>query len=176
MRLISASRRRHGHSFGKNSHHAGVLSGARLPPDDVVVQGGFDIPSLLLRHLGKMFAAVQSLLFSRDGQENNRCRKFLLQLAQDARALEADGGSAGIVICAGRRIGDIESVAIARVVVAGYEHDAICLFRIGAPQHRINIGDFRRFRNAFGGLLGEGVSLYLEAAAAFFGVALKFAT
>src|SRR6266852_2794004 len=46
-----------------------------------------------------------------------------------------------------------------------------CCLAIGAAQHRINIGDFGRFRDTFGGLLGESVSFHLQAAAAFFGVA-----
>src|SRR6202795_4833866 len=57
--------------------------------------------------------------------------------------------------------------------MAGYQHDAFRLLRVGAPQHRINIGDFGRLWNAFAGLLGERVCFYFQAAAAFFGVALK---
>jgi len=36
-------------------------------------------------------------------------------------------------------------------LMAGYEHDAIRLFRVGPSQHRINIGDFNWFRNAVAG-------------------------
>src|ERR1700722_6050663 len=57
--------------------------------------------------------------------------------------------------------------------MAGDEDDAVCLLWVGASQHCVNIGDFCRFRNAVGGLLGEGIGLYFEAAAAFFGVTLE---
>src|ERR1035441_10465318 len=57
--------------------------------------------------------------------------------------------------------------------MAGYQHDAIGLLRIGSAQHRINIGDFRWFRDALAGLLGETVGLHLQAVAAVFGIAFK---
>ena len=68
----------------------------------------------------------------------------------------------------------IKSVAVARIVVAGDQHDALRTFRIGALQYRINIGDYGRFRNPVGGILGEGVGLDLEAAAAVARVAFEF--
>jgi len=57
--------------------------------------------------------------------------------------------------------------------VAGYEYDALRLLGVTSAEHRIYIGDFGRLRDAIGGLLGETVGFHLQAAAAFFGVALK---
>src|SRR5271155_2260979 len=59
---LSLARRRR-QSFGKHPHNARVLPRAKVTSDNVVVQHGFDLPSLLLRHLGEMLAPVQSLLF-----------------------------------------------------------------------------------------------------------------
>ena len=119
-----------------------------------------------------MSAAIQSLLFAGHGQKNNGCGK--LQLAEDAGAFQADGGAAGIVVGAGSDAAGVEGVAVARIVVAGDQHDAFGIFRIGALQDRINIGDYGGLRNPVGGIFGEAVGLDLEATAASARVAFEF--
>ena len=140
--------------------------------DDVVVQDGFDVPTLVFRHLGEVAAAVQALLFAGHGQENNRRGK--LQLAEDAGALQADRGAAGVVVGAGSDAGRVQGVAVARIVVAGDQHDAFGILRIGALQDRINIGDDRGLRNPLRGVFGEAVGLDFEASAAGARVAFEF--
>ena len=77
-----------------------ILLRALVAAHDVIIEHGFHIPALLLRHLREVPAAVQPLLLSRDGKKDNRARKF--QFAQHARAFQADGRSAAIVIRPGR--------------------------------------------------------------------------
>src|SRR5258708_5497914 len=64
------------YAFRKNSHSGMILLGAFVAADNVVVENRLQIPTLTLchlffDHLGKMTAAVQSLLFSCDGEKNN---------------------------------------------------------------------------------------------------------
>ena len=160
------------HAFGEHAHHAGILLRTAIAADDVVVQNGFDIPALLFRHLGEMRAAVQSLLFAGHSQENNGRGK--LHLAEDAGAFQADGGAAGVVVGAGSDAACVEGIAVARIVVAGDQHDAFGTLRIGALQDRINIGDDRGLRNPLRGVFGEAVGLDFEAAAAGARVAFEF--
>src|ERR1019366_7049289 len=106
---------------------------AEVAAHNVIVQDGFDFPSLLLGHLGEVLTAVQTLLFSRHRQKND-CRwelKFAGSLAQHTGAFQAYGGAAAIVIRSRRRVGAVESVAIPGIVMAGDEHDAIRLLRVG---------------------------------------------
>ena len=118
-----------------------------------------------------MAAAVQPLLFSRDGEKNNRGRK--LHLAQHPRAFQADRGSAAVVIRSRRVAVHIERVAVARIVVPGHQHDALRVRGVRTLQNRINIGDFRCLRNPLGGLFGEAVGLHFQASAAIFRIALE---
>ena len=150
----------------------GILLRTAIAADDVIVQSGFDVPTLVFRHLGEMSAAVQSLLFAGYGQKNNRRGKF--QLAQNAGALQAHGGAAAVIVGAGSDAARVKSVAVARIVVAGDQHDAFRTFRIGALQDRINIGDYGGLRNPVGGIFGEAVGLDLEATAAIVRVAFEF--
>ena len=161
-----------GHAFGENAHHARVLLGIAIAAHDVIVQHGFDIPTLLFRHLREMRAAIQSLLFAGHGQKNNGRGK--LQLAENAGALEADGGAAGVVIGSGRDAAYVEGVAVARIVMPGHQHDAAGAFGIGAFQDRINIGDYGGLGNPVGGGFGEAVGLYLETSTAVARVAFEF--
>ena len=89
-------RGRGGKSLGKDAHNRAILLRALVSADNVIVQYGFDIPGLLFCHLREVLAAVQSLLFTRHCQKDNRGWK--LQLAQDPCAFQADGGSAAIVV------------------------------------------------------------------------------
>src|SRR5229473_3616503 len=133
--------RRGWQTFGKHADHARTLLRTPVASHNVIVQDGFDFPPLLLGHLGEVLAAVQTLLFSGDGQKNNRRRelKFAGSLAQNAGAFQAHRGPAAIVIGSRGGIGPVKSIAVSRIVMAGYEHDAIRRFRVGSAQHSINI-------------------------------------
>src|SRR3984957_4805692 len=61
-----------GHALGKHAHHPRSLPDTCGPAHNVVVQHGKDVPSPLLRHLRKVAAAVQSLLFAGDGEKDDR--------------------------------------------------------------------------------------------------------
>ena len=175
---FSLARRRR-QPFGKHAHHARILFRTEVASYNVVVQNSFELPCLLLGHLGEVLAAVQALLFSRDRQKNDSgwelCREFggARSLAQNAGTLQAHRRAAAIVVRSRRRVGPVKSIAVARVVMAGHQHDAIRLLRVGSAQHRINIGDFRRFWDTLARLLGESVSFHLQTATAVFRIALK---
>src|ERR1700746_243576 len=57
------------HALGENSHHIHILLRVTVATYDVVVEHGFDVPSLGLGHLCEVAAAIQSLLFPGYGQE-----------------------------------------------------------------------------------------------------------
>src|SRR3984893_15991214 len=44
-------------AFGKQAHHARILSWTDVASHNVVIQNGFQLPRLLLGHLSKMLAA-----------------------------------------------------------------------------------------------------------------------
>ena len=150
----------------------GFCSRTAVAAHDVIVESGFDVPTLLFRHLGEVSAAIQPLFFTGHGQKNNGRGK--LELAEDAGAFQAYRGAAGVVVGAGRDAAGVKGIAVARIVVAGDQHDAFGIFRIGTLQDRINIGDYGRLRNPVGGVLGEAVGLDLETAAASARVAFEF--
>ena len=162
-----------GHALGENSHQRRVLLRASVASDDVVVQRGLDIPSFGLCHLSKMFAAVEPLLFAGHGEKYDSAGEF--QLAEDAGALQADGGAAAIVVGAGRGAVDIESVRVARVVVARDQDNPLRGFRIGSFQHRIDIGQYGGIGDARPGRFSKCVGFHLKAAAAIPRVALELA-
>ena len=97
-----------------------------------------------------------------------------LQLAQNPRAFQADGGSAAVIVRARSVAFRIERIAVARIIVPGHQHDALRVLRIRAFEHRINIGDFGGLGNAVRGRFGEGIGLHFQTAAAVFRVALEF--
>ncbi len=130
-----------------------ILLRTLVATDNIVVENGLDIPALLLCHLCKMLAAVQSLFFASHGQKNDRAGK--LQLAQHARALEADGRAAGVVVGAGRIAFRVERVAVSRIVVARDQNNPLGILRIATFQHRINIGELRRLWDAVGSAVRE---------------------
>ena len=106
-----------------------------------------------------MCAAVQALLLSGHGEKDDGGGKTML--AEHTSTLQADGGAAAVIVGAGRGIGRVVGIAVARVVVSGDEHDAAGIGRIGAAQHSINIGDCRGLGYARRRLLNELVGLYL---------------
>ncbi len=125
-----------------------------------------------LRHPGEVAAAVQALLFAGYRQENDGCGK--LHLAEDAGAFQADRSAAGVVVGAGSDAAYIQGITVARIVVAGDQHDAFGILGVGALQDRINIGDDRGLRNPLRGVFGEAVSLDFEASATGARVAFEF--
>src|SRR5258706_6222071 len=96
-------------SFGKHAHDAQILLRTTVAPHNVVIQNGFELPPLLLGHLGEVFAAVQTLFFSRDRQKNNRRWEFefVSSFAQNAGAFQANSRPAAIVISSRRGVGHV---------------------------------------------------------------------
>ena len=118
-----------------------------------------------------MMAAVQTLLFAGYSQKNNGRRKF--QLAQNTGTLQAYGRATGVIIRAGSRAGCVQSVTVARIVVACDQDDAFSIFGIATLEDRINISDYGGLWDAIGGALGEAVGLYLETSVAIARVTFK---
>ena len=117
-------------------------------------------------------AAVQPLLLAGNGQKDDG--GWELEPAQDAGALQADGSAAAIVVGAGGVAIHVESVAVARIIMAGYEHNPLGILRLCSLEDSVNIGNFGGLRNAIGRRFSEAVGLYFEAAAAIFGISFKF--
>src|ERR1700733_10816230 len=107
-----------------------ILLGVFVSSNNGVVESGFNIPALIFRHLREMLAAIQSVFFAGNGQENDRPREF--HLAENTSAFQADGGAAAIVIRAGSVIRDVRDVGIAGIVVSRYQHDALAVLRVRA--------------------------------------------
>ena len=150
-----------------------VLLRTLVPTHNVVVEDRLEVPALLLRHLGKVAAAVQPLLFARHRQKNNRRRKLHLarHLAQHPRAFQAHGGAAAIVIGAGRIATAIKRAAVSRIVMSGHQHNAAW---IACPlENRVNIGDHGRLWNASASFFGEAVGFHFQAAATLFRITLE---
>ena len=103
-------RSRYRQPFGKHTNDGMILLRAFVPAHDIVVKHSLQIPSLLLRHLGKMAAAVEPLLFARDRKKDDRRRK--LHLAQYTGTLQAYGNSAGIIIRSGGIALHVQRVAV----------------------------------------------------------------
>ena len=151
-------------------------AGGGVAADDVVVEDGFEIPALGFDVLREVAAAVEALLFSGYGEEDDGAGEF--KLAEDAGGFDGDGGAAGVVVSAGRGIVGVEVVGVTGVIVAGDENDAIGLGGVGAAEDGVDVGELGGFGDAGerGGAAGfdEFVAFDLEAAAAGFGVALEF--
>ncbi len=97
-------------AFRKNAHHARILSWTEVASHNVIVQNRFEFPGLLLGHLGEVLAAVQTLLFAGDRQENDSCWELNFiqnSFAQNARAFQTHGRPAAIVIRSRRRVGPV---------------------------------------------------------------------
>jgi len=97
-------------AFGKHAYHARILLRTAVASHDVIVQNRFELPRLLLGHLGEVLAAVQTLLFSSDRQENDRCWELNFiqnRLAQNARAFQTYRRPARVVIRSRRRVGPV---------------------------------------------------------------------
>src|SRR5438552_18356036 len=96
-------------------------------------------------------------------------------LAKHSRALQTHRSPATIVVRARRDTGTSQRTAIARVIMSGDQHNALCIFRIRASQYRVHICDFNRRRNTFAGGLREAISLDFKTTAAVPRVALELA-
>ena len=97
-------------------------AGGGVAADDVVVEDGFELPALGFGEAGEVAAAVEALLFSGDGDEDDGGWEF--ELREDAGALERDGDAAGVVVGSGSGVVGVEVVGVAGVVVAGDEDAA----------------------------------------------------
>src|SRR5215472_18297233 len=129
-----------GKPLGEYAHYVAILrSVARraIAAHDVIVQHAFKLPTLLFCHLGKVSAAVEPLLLTGHGKENNRCGEFVL--AEHTRALQRDRGPTAVVVGAGRGIGRVESFLVTRIIMAGHEVNALGLCRIGSTQDGIHV-------------------------------------
>src|SRR5207244_10572620 len=114
--------------------------------------------ALRFGELCEMLAAIQSLLLTRDGEKNNRPRKF--QLAQNSRTLQAHRRTTGIVVGARSKAGLVQRIAVSGVIVAGYQHDALRVFRVRAFENSMNIGEEGRRRSACTYRVLNGIALY----------------
>src|ERR1700685_3104030 len=102
-------------TFRKNPDNARILSSAKVATHNVIVQNGFDFPSLFLGHLSKMLAAVQSLFLPCNRKKNNRRGEFhfvLKSFAQNPSAFQADRSAASVVICPRSGLGFIQNIAV----------------------------------------------------------------
>src|SRR5207245_10900446 len=102
----------------------------------------------------------------------NRCRK--LPLAYPAGTFQTHGRATGVIVGAGSGASDVKSVAVARIVVPRDQHNALRIVRIGPFQDCVNISNLCWLRNSIRRGLGKTVSLYFEAAATIFRIALEF--
>ena len=126
---------------------------------------------MLLGHLGEMLTSIQSLFFSGD-REKDDCGRELV-LAEHARTLQAYSRSGAVVVSARRIAVDVKGIAVAGIVVPGYQDDALGVFWICALQHRINISNDGWLGNAVHRLFGGGISFHFEATTTLLRVALE---
>ena len=89
-------------------------------------------------------------------------------------ALQRNGGPAGIVVGAGRRLRGIGIIAVARIVVATHHHHAAGGHRIRPAQNCVHVGNFRGLRYSIADRLSECIYSDLEAITTIAGVALEF--
>src|SRR5450755_1857433 len=66
----------YGHALGEHAHNRRILLGTSVASNDVIVQNGLNVPACRLRHFGEMAAAIQSLFFPGDGEEDDGSGKF----------------------------------------------------------------------------------------------------
>ena len=119
---------------------APTAAGGGVAADDVVVEDGFEVPTLGFDELGEVAAAVEALLFSGDGEEDDGAGEF--EFAEDAGGFDGDGGAAGVVVGTGGGVVGVEVVGVAGVVVAGDEDEAGGLGGIGAAEDGVDVGEF----------------------------------
>ena len=115
------------------------LAGGGVAADDVVVEDGVELPAFGFGEFGEVAAAVEALLLTGDGDEDDAAGEF--EFGEDAGALDGDGYAAGVVVGAGCGIVCVEVVGVAGVVVAGDEDLAVGLCGIGAMQDSVDIGE-----------------------------------
>ena len=112
-------------AFGEDADGVLVLAcgaGGGVAADDVVIEDGFEIPGFGSGEFGEVAAAVETLLFSGHGDEDDCGGK--LELGEGAGGLDGDGGSGGVVVGARGGVMGVEVVGGAGVVVAGDEDAA----------------------------------------------------
>ena len=160
-------------SFRKHAHRLGILLWILVASHNIVIQHGLNLPALLPRHLREVLAAIESLLFARDGKKNHGCGKF--KFAEYARALQGNGRAAAVVIGAGSRFCGIQIVAVAGVIVAGHQHNAVIALRIRAPQNGVDIRNLGGLGDSLALRLDKRIELYVKAAPAVLRVAFEFA-
>jgi hypothetical protein len=164
-----------GDAFGEDADGGLVLdvggcgvAGGGVPADDVVVEDSFELPVFFVGEFGEVGAAVEALLFSGYGNEDDGAGEF--EFAEDAGGFEGDGDSAGVVVGAGGGVVGVGVGGVAGVVVAGNEDHAGGLGGVGAAEDGVDVADFGGLGDAGvwcgAGGLGEGVALYFEAVVA----------
>ena len=160
-----------GDIFGEDADSMRVLTlvpGCTIAADDVVVEDGFELPAFLLREVGEVFAAEQVLFFAGDGDKDQRGGEF--DFGEDAGALQADRGAAGVVVGAGRFAVGVLVGAVTGIVVAGDEDHARGLRGIAAAQDGVNVVQGRGLGHARIGAgqrrLHEGVTMDFQTAVA----------
>jgi len=120
---------RHRHALREHADHTRFLLGALVPAHDIVIEHRFDIPSLLLRDLREVLAAVQALLFSRHCEEDDG--------GPETSACSGSARTPGSPPCRchhrshPERLLDVEGIAVARVVMSGDQHNPLGILRIG---------------------------------------------
>ncbi len=144
---------------------------SRIAADNVVVEYTFQLPALAAGQPGQVAASIQALFLSRHGDEDQGGWKR--HPAEHARASQADGHAAGVVIGARRRVPGVLVGGVARVVVPGDQIHALALCRVLSPQDRVYVSKKCRLGNTTLGLFGKGVPPDLQAPSASCRVLLK---
>ena len=84
------------------------VAGCGVAAYNVIVQHTFQLPAFAAGKLGQMARAIQPLLLTGNGHEDQRGRK--VQFAQSAGALKGDGYAGSVVVGAGRVAFGIQDV------------------------------------------------------------------
>ena len=93
-----------GDAFREDANGGFVLmgvAGGGVSADDVVVEDGFELPAFGFGEAGEVGAAVETLLFACDGDEDDGGGELDAAGGEGAGAFERDGDSAGVVIGSG---------------------------------------------------------------------------
>ena len=133
------------HAFGEDTN-AVVDMGSHpvAVADNIVVEDRQDFPALLLCIVGKDASAVEALLFSAQGRENQRCAE--LAFGKDPRGFHHSGDAGSVIVGAGRICGEIHHVGDATVEVALDDDDAVRVGRAALDSN--SVGDDRWTRYA----------------------------
>jgi len=123
--------------------HAMRRAGGGVCANNVVIQHSTYCVALLLCPLHKMRAAEQSLLFARDGGEQN-CRAVCpaavcSHLAKQARAFHAYGYARSIIVRAGSIEVRIHHVRRPRIKMPGNDEDRFRQLRISSGKNGVHV-------------------------------------